>query len=196
MLIADITLQQCRMHVHQYVYILCVLPHNGWQVTSHISLCHLSGNIAGTCFYYRLSQMQGHSVAGRVMSLKTFNDNIGNRIWDLPACGAVRHRVGWSTAPVVFYGCETWSLTLRDERRLRLLGNRKLRLFGPSRYEVTGEWRKLNNEELNDLYCPPNIFRVIKMRWAGHVARMGERESVYRVLVGKPEGQPTWETQA
>ena len=64
--------------------------------------------------------------------------------------------------------------------------------MGPKRDEVTGEWRKLHNEELNDLYCSPNIFRVIKwrrMRWAGHVARMGEWRGVYRVLVGKPEGK-------
>jgi len=66
------------------------------------------------------------------------------------------------------------------------------RIFGPKRDEVTGEWRKLHNEELNDLYCSPYIVRVIKlrrMRWAGHVARMGERRDVYRVLVGKPEGK-------
>ena len=66
------------------------------------------------------------------------------------------------------------------------------RIFGPRRDEITGEWRRLHNEELNDLYCSPNIVRVIKwrrMRWAGHVARMGEDEGVYRVLVGKPEGR-------
>jgi len=66
------------------------------------------------------------------------------------------------------------------------------RIFGPERDEVMGEWRKLHNEELNDLYCSPNIVWVIKskiMRWAGHVARMGERRGVYRVLVGKPEGK-------
>ena len=66
------------------------------------------------------------------------------------------------------------------------------RVFGPEGDEVTGHWRKLHNEELNDLYCSPNIVRVItsrKMRWAGHVARMGERRGVYRVLVGKPEGK-------
>jgi len=94
--------------------------------------------------------------------------------------------------PVVLYGCETWSLTLREERRLRLFENRVLRrIFGPKRDEVTGEWRKLHNEELNDLYCSPNCVWVIKsrMRWAGHVARMGERRGVYRVLVGKPEGK-------
>ena len=81
--------------------------------------------------------------------------------------------------PVVLYGCETWSLTLREERRLRLFEDRVLgRIFGSKRDEVTGEWRKLHNEELNNLYSSPNIVRVIKprrMRWAGHVARMGER---------------------
>jgi len=70
------------------------------------------------------------------------------------------------------------------------------RIFGPRRDEVTGEWRRLHNEELNDLYCSHNIVRVIKwrrMRWAGHVARMGEERGVYRVLVGKPEGRrPVW----
>ena len=75
--------------------------------------------------------------------------------------------------PVVLYGCETWSLTLREEHRLRVFQNRVLRrIFGPKRDGVTGQWRKLHNEELNDLYCSPNIFRVIKsrrMRWAGRV---------------------------
>ena len=77
--------------------------------------------------------------------------------------------------PVVLYGCKTWSLTLREERRLRAFENWVLRrIFGPKRDEVTGEWRKLHNEELNDLYCSPNVVRVIKsrrMRWVGHVAR-------------------------
>ena len=65
------------------------------------------------------------------------------------------------------------------------------RIFGPRRDEVTGEWRRLHNEELNDLYCSPNIVRVIKsrrMRWVGHVASMGEERGAYRVLVGKTEG--------
>ena len=80
--------------------------------------------------------------------------------------------------PIVLYGCENWSLTLREERKLREFENKVLRrISGPRREEVTGDWRRLHNEELNDLYCSPDIVRVIKsrrMRWAGHVARMGE----------------------
>ena len=98
--------------------------------------------------------------------------------------------------PVVLYGCETWSLTLREEHRLRVFENRVLRrVFGPKRDEVTGEWRKLHNEELNDLFSSPNIVRVVKsrrMRWAGHVACMGEDGGVHRVLVGKPEGKSSF----
>jgi len=90
------------------------------------------------------------------------------------------------------YGYETWLLTLREERKLRVFDNMMLRrIFGPRRDEVTGEWRRLHNEELNDLCSSPNIVRVIKsrrMRWAGYVARMGEERGVYRVLV-KPEGR-------
>jgi hypothetical protein len=81
--------------------------------------------------------------------------------------------------PVVLYGCETWSLTVREEQRLRVFENRVLRrIFGPKRDEVTGEWRRLHNKELNDLYSSPCNHRVIKsgrMRWEGHVARMGEK---------------------
>jgi len=95
--------------------------------------------------------------------------------------------------PVVLYGCETWSLTLRKDRKLRVFENMVLRrIFGSWRDEVTGEWMRLHNEELNDLYSSLNIVRVIKSRrmiWAGHVARMGEETGVYRVLVGKPEGK-------
>ena len=84
-------------------------------------------------------------------------------------------------------------MTLREEHRLRVFENKVLRrIFGPKRDGVTGEWRKLHNEELNDLYCSPNIMRVIKsrrMRWAVHVARMGGGKCVHKVLVGKPEGK-------
>ena len=95
--------------------------------------------------------------------------------------------------PVVLYGCETWLLTLREERRLRVFENRVLRrVFGPKRDKITGEWRKLHNEELSELYSLPDIARVVKsrrMRWVGHVAPMEEGRGVHRVLVGKPEGK-------
>ncbi|KAJ4444054.1 hypothetical protein ANN_05843 [Periplaneta americana] len=92
--------------------------------------------------------------------------------------------------PVVVYGCETWTLTLREEQRLRVFENKVLRkIFGAKRDEVTGEWRKLHNAEL---YSSPDIIRNIKsrcLRWAGHVARMGKFIHTYRVLVGRPEGK-------
>jgi hypothetical protein len=95
--------------------------------------------------------------------------------------------------PVVLYGCETWSLTLRKEQRLTVFENRVLRkIFGPKTDEVTREWRTLHNEELHMLYSCPNIIRQIKsrkIRWAGHMARMEEDRNVHKVLVGKPEGK-------
>jgi hypothetical protein len=94
--------------------------------------------------------------------------------------------------PVVLYGCETWSLTLRDEHRLRVFENRVLRrIFGPKRDEVIGGWRKLHNQELHGLCSSPSIVRVTKarrMRWAGHVARMVEVRGAY-ILIGRPEGR-------
>jgi hypothetical protein len=82
---------------------------------------------------------------------------------------------------------------VREEQRLRVFENRVLRrIFGPKGDEATGKWRRLHNEELNDLYSSPNIIRAIKssrMRWAGHVARMGEKRGAYRILVGRPEGR-------
>jgi hypothetical protein len=93
--------------------------------------------------------------------------------------------------PVVLYGCEIWSLALREEHRLRVFENGVLRIiFGTKRDEITREWRKLHNKELHILYSSPNIIRRIKsrrMRWAEHVTRMGEDRNVYRVLMGKPE---------
>jgi hypothetical protein len=90
--------------------------------------------------------------------------------------------------PLVLYGYETWSLTLREEYRLRVFEIRVLRrIFGPKRDEVMGGWRKLHNEDLHNSL--PNIIRMIKprrIRWAGHVARMRKRRNTYRILVGKP----------
>jgi hypothetical protein len=93
--------------------------------------------------------------------------------------------------PVVLYGCETWSLILREECRLRIFEERMLRrIFGPKMDEVTGDWRRLHNKELYALNPSPNIFRVLRsrrLRWAGHVARMGEWRGAYRALMGKPD---------
>jgi hypothetical protein len=95
--------------------------------------------------------------------------------------------------PVVLYGWETWSLTVREEHKRRVFENRVLRrIFGPKSDGVTGGWRKLHDEELHNLYSSPSIIRVIKlwrMKLAGHVARMGEKRNAYRLLVGKPEGK-------
>jgi hypothetical protein len=95
--------------------------------------------------------------------------------------------------PVVLNGCETWSLTLREEHRLRVFENRVLqKIFGPVRDEVTGGWRKRHNEELHGMYSSPSIVRVIKarrMRLAGHVVCMGEVRGAYNILVGRPEGR-------
>jgi hypothetical protein len=91
--------------------------------------------------------------------------------------------------PVVLYGCDSWSLTLKEEYRLRVFENRVLRRrFGSMRDEVTREWRKLHNEELRDLYSSQSIIRMMKprrMRWAEYVARMGVRRSTYGILAGK-----------
>jgi hypothetical protein len=95
--------------------------------------------------------------------------------------------------PVVLYGCETWFVTLREGHRPRVFENGVLRtIFGPKWNEVRGGWRKLHNEELHNLYSSPSIIRMIKSRRmirAGHVERLGEKRSAYRILVGKPEGK-------
>jgi hypothetical protein len=95
--------------------------------------------------------------------------------------------------PTVVYEFEIWSLILRAEQTLRVFDNRMLRIFGPKRGEVTGEWRKLHSKELHDLYSSPSIIRIMKsrrMRWAGHVARVGESNAC-KSLVGRPEGKKT-----
>jgi hypothetical protein len=92
-------------------------------------------------------------------------------------------------------GCGTWSLTLREEHRLRVFENRVLRrIFGPKRDEVTGDWRKLHNEELHNLYSSPNIIRMMRsrrVRWAGHVARVKEKRNVYWVFMEKARRKET-----
>jgi hypothetical protein len=98
--------------------------------------------------------------------------------------------------PVVLYGCETWSLILREEQRLRVFENRMLRrIFGPKTNEVTEEWRKLRSGELHNLYSSPDIRQIKsrRMRWAGHVAHVGEGRNMYRVLVGRPKGKRSLE---
>jgi hypothetical protein len=95
--------------------------------------------------------------------------------------------------PVLLCGCETWSLTLREEHRPRVFENRVVRkIFGPKGDEVTGEWRRLRNEELYDLYSSPTIIKSIliksrRISWAEHVGRMGEGRGAYTILVGRPE---------
>ena len=92
----------------------------------------------------------------------------------------------------MLYGCETWSLTLREESRLRVFENRILRRIFGSKRDENGEWRRLHNEELHSLYRSPNIVRVIKsrrLRWAGHVARMEEGRSAFKILTRKPTGK-------
>ena len=95
--------------------------------------------------------------------------------------------------PFVCYGCKTWSLTLREEHRLRMSAKLVLRkIFGSKSEEIMEKWRKPHNKELYDFYFSPLIFRVIKsrrMRWTGHVARMGQRESAYRALAEGLEGK-------
>jgi hypothetical protein len=85
--------------------------------------------------------------------------------------------------------CETWSLTLREELRLRVFENRVMRIFGPKREEMAESRRRLHNEKLHNLYPSPNVIRVInsRMQWAGHVAHMGEMRNVYSILGGKSE---------
>ena len=93
--------------------------------------------------------------------------------------------------PVVLYGCETWSLALREESRLRVFENRILRRIFGSKRDENGEWRRLHNEELHNLYRSPNIVSVIKsrrLRWAGHVARMEGGRSAFKILTGGPTG--------
>ncbi|KAJ4444743.1 hypothetical protein ANN_06540 [Periplaneta americana] len=128
-------------------------------------------NMRNTC-YYSVEKLLSSSLLSRNLKVRIYKTII---------------------LSVVLYGCETWTLTLREEHRLRVFENKVLRkIFGAKRDEVTGEWRKLHNAELHALYSSPDIIRNIKsrrLRWAGHVARMGESRNAYRVLIGRPEGK-------
>jgi hypothetical protein len=145
---------------------------------------------------------------GREGSLYVVQEGIKNRLKSVNACYHSVQNLSFSTSlsknikikiyriiifPVVLYGCETWTLKIKEEHRLRVFGNKVVvRIFGSMRDEVAGEWIKFHNKELHDLYSSPNIVRVIKsrrMRGAKHVARMRQDRGVYSVLVGKPEGK-------
>jgi hypothetical protein len=117
-------------------------------------------NLENTCYHLVQSLLSSHLLS-RYLKVKIYKSII---------------------LPAVLYGCKTWSLTLREEHRLRVFENRVLRgIFGPKRDEVMGEWRKLHNGELHNLCSSPDIIRQIKsrrMRWAGHVERMREGRNV------------------
>ena len=127
----------------------------------------------GNACYYSLEKILSSRLLSKKLKVNTYKTIIG-------------------LLPVVLYGCETWSLTLREDHRLRVFENKVLRkIFGVKRDEITGEWRKLNNAKILALYSLPNKIRNLKsrrLRWAGHVARMKKFRNSYRVLMGKPEG--------
>ena len=126
----------------------------------------------GNACYYSLKKILSSRLLSKKLKVKTYKTII---------------------LPVVLYGCETWSLTLREEHRLRVFENKVLRkIFGAKKDEITVEWRKLHNAEPLALYSSPNIITNLKsrrLRWAGHVAHMEQSRNAYRVLVGKPEGR-------
>ena len=121
-------------------------------------------NMGNAC-YYSLEKILSSRLLSKKLNVKTYKTII---------------------LPVVLYGCETWSLTLRKEHRLRVFENKVLRkIFGANKDEIIGEWRKLHNAELHALYSSPNILGVLNQ----DVARMEQSRNAYRVLVGKPEGK-------
>ena len=147
--------------VAKFIYLETILTHYNW-VHEEIKSRLKSGNAC----YHSVQSFWSSSLLFKNLKTKIYRTEI---------------------LPVVMCGCETWSLTLKEDRRLRVLENGVLRrIFGPKRDEVTGKWRRLHNEELNDLYCSLCIVWVIKLRrirWAGRVAGMGERRDTCRVLL-------------
>jgi hypothetical protein len=144
-----------------------------FSICSHVGVEEIKSRLkSGNAFYHSVQNLLSSSLLSKNLKIKIYRTII---------------------LPVVLYVYEIWSLTLREARRLSVFKNRMLSgIFGPRRDEVTGKWRKLHNEELNNLYSSSSIVRVIKSRrmtWAGHVAHMGESRGMYRVLVGKPEGR-------
>ena len=158
--------------VEQFKYLGTTLTHRN-SIQEEIKSRLQSGN----AFYHLVQNVLSSSLLSRNINIKMYRT--------VMLCA-------------VLYGCETWSLTLREERRLKVLENRVLRrIFGPNRDEVRGEWRKLHNVGLNDLYCWPNIVRVIKWRmgWVGHVARKGECKRRIQGFGGETwDKEPTWKT--
>ena len=126
----------------------------------------------GNAFYYSVQNLLSSRFLSKILKIKVYRTII---------------------LPVVLYGCENWSLIFTEERKMKVFENRVLRrVFEPKKDEVTGEWRKLYNEELRDVYSLPNNERAVKsrrMKWSGHVARIKEGRGVHRFLVGKPEGK-------
>ena len=125
----------------------------------------------GNACYYSLEKILSYHLLSKISKVNTYKTII---------------------LPVVLYGCETCSLTLREEHRLRVFENKVLRkIFGAKR-DITGEWRKLHNAGLHAWYSSPNIIKKLKyrrLRWAGHVASMEQFRNAYRVLVGKPRSK-------
>jgi hypothetical protein len=132
-------------------------------------------------------------IEGRLNSGNSCNHSVQNLLSSLLLSKNAKIRIYRTIIlPLVLYGCHSLSLTLREEHTLRVFENRVLRgIFGPKRDKVMAGWRKLHNKELHNLYSLPSIIRMIKsrMRWTGHVGRMGEKRNAYRILVGKPEGK-------
>ena len=153
--------------VHKFKYLGAYVTSKN-EVTEEIKSRLVSGN---ACFY-SVQKLLTSRLISRKLKLKIYRTVI---------------------LPVILYCCKSWSTTLADEHKLRVFENRVLgKIYGPKRDEMTGEWRRLHNEELHGLYDSPDVIRIMKsrrIRWAGHVARMGEKRRLNSIVVGNPEGK-------